>query len=240
MALGRTRLVFLLTGLLSRLPKRMPKSHGVVKVNLGSGLNVAPGWVNVDASLNAFLAGAPEPLLKVSYRITGSRRFYSESDYIACLRTNLFIHADLNRGIPLPDASVDFCYCSHFLEHLYPDRAVDVLKEALRVLKPSGVLRIGVPDLKYVVGLYAAGDKDRFLQYFFLPKDEPDLSRHRFMYDYATLAATLERAGFVDVVRRDFREGAVPNLDVLDNRRDETLFVEARSPRPESSAPLDN
>ena len=207
-------------------------SQGLVKVNLGSGLNVAPGWINVDASLNAFLAGAPAQLLKLSYRLTGSRTYYSEMDYIACLRTNQFIHHDLSRGIPFPDASADFCYCSHFLEHLYPDAAVQLLREALRVLKPAGVFRICVPDLDYVMGLYRTGDKHRFLQYFFLASGEPDLSRHRYMYDYESLAKALDGIGFVEIVRRNYREGAVPDLDILDNRSEETLFVEARSAVP--------
>ncbi len=37
----------------SRYRKIKPKGE-IVKVNIGSGLSVAPGWLNVDASLNAF------------------------------------------------------------------------------------------------------------------------------------------------------------------------------------------
>lgn len=229
----RTGLTSVITNVLTRLPKGHGlKSEGLVKVNLGSGLNVAPGWINVDASPNALLAGAPIRFLKLSYRLTGSRKYYSEMDYIACLRTNQFIHHDLSRGIPFPDASVDFCYCSHFLEHLYPDRAVQLLGKALRALKPAGVFRIGVPDLSYVVGLYRTGDTQRFLRYFFLAGDEPNLSRHRYMYDFESLATALERTGFAGIVRRDYREGTVPDLDILDNRPEETLFIEARSTVP--------
>jgi predicted SAM-dependent methyltransferase len=201
--------------------------EGQVKVNLGSGLTVAPGWINVDASLNAFFAGAPVQVLKLSYRMTGSRNYYSETDYINHLRSNQFVHHDLSRSLPFQDASADFCYCSHFLEHLYADRAVQLMREVLRVLKPAGVFRIGVPDLAYAVGLYQAGDKQRFLQYFFLGSNEPDLARHRYMYDYEGLASKLAEVGYVGIERRRFREGAVPDLDLLDNRPDETLFVEA-------------
>jgi len=38
----------------------------------------------------------------------------------------------------------------------------------------------------------------------------------------------LEKAGFAQIERMTFREGNVPDIDILDNRPDETLFVEAR------------
>ncbi len=219
----------MVTNVLARFPKgRLPIGEGLVKINLGSGLHVAPGWINVDASLNAFLAGKPDRLLRLSYRLTGSRNYYSEAEYVSRLRGNRFIHHDLRRGVPIGNSSADFCYCSHFLEHLYLDQAVPLLREVLRVLKPDGVFRIAVPDLDHAVGLYRAGDRKRFLQYFFLPSAEPDLSRHRYMYDYETLADTLKQAGFVGIVRCKYREGTVPDLAFLDNRPDETLFVEAR------------
>ena len=40
----------------------------IVKVNLGSALNVAKGWINFDASLNAFFANWPTTFLKLFYR----------------------------------------------------------------------------------------------------------------------------------------------------------------------------
>jgi hypothetical protein len=42
------------------------------------------------------------------------------------------------------------------------------------------------------------------------------------------LTAVLESVGFRDIVRRAYREGLTPDLEVLDNRPEETLFVEAR------------
>ena len=55
---------------------------------------------------------------------------------------------DLRRRLPYPDGSVDLVYSSHLLEHLSPEQAAALLKDALRVLKPGGVVRMVVPDLE--------------------------------------------------------------------------------------------
>src|SRR5260370_38207638 len=138
----------MVTSVLARCPKgRLPIGEGLVKINLGSGLQVAAGWINVDASLNAFLAGKPDRLLRLSYRLTGSRNYYSEAEYVSRLRGNRFIHHDLRRGLPVGNSSADFCYCSHFLEHPYLDETVPLLRVRIRVLKPEGEVRITGPDL---------------------------------------------------------------------------------------------
>jgi hypothetical protein len=47
------------------------------------------------------------------------------------------------------------------------------------------------------------------------------------MYNEHSLATALTRAGLKNPTRRDFQEGKCPDLDQLDNRPDDTLFVEA-------------
>ena len=48
------------------------------------------------------------------------------------------------------------------------------------------------------------------------------------MYDFDLLRDLLRVAGFDEVARRAFREGVVSDIETLDNRPEETLFVEAR------------
>jgi SAM-dependent methyltransferase len=50
---------------------------------------------------------------------------------------------DLDRGIPLPDGSVDEIHSCHFLEHVADLRFV--LGEMIRVLKPGGTIHCAVP-----------------------------------------------------------------------------------------------
>ena len=70
--------------------------------------------------------------------------------------TNIDFHANSNLvkkvnilgGLPFEKDSFDVIYNSHFLEHLSPSQAKFVLKEARRLLKKGGILRIVVPDLE--------------------------------------------------------------------------------------------
>ena len=47
------------------------------------------------------------------------------------------------------------------------------------------------------------------------------------MYDFELLRDVLEKIGYKDIRRCLFNEGGVPDLSLLDNRPEETLFVEA-------------
>jgi predicted SAM-dependent methyltransferase len=201
-----------------------------VKANLGCGLTVAPGWINIDGSLNALIANAPRWVHRAAYRWSGARSFYSEEYYCKTLRENRFVHHNLAYGIPLPNASVDFIYASHFLEHLDNRAGQHLLEEALRVLKPGGVLRVGVPDLEYAWVLYQRGEKERMLHDYFFVADATGFSQHRYLYDFAMLSSRLREAGFSTIHRTQFRQGLTPDLNVLDNREDYTLFVEALKP----------
>ena len=210
---------------------------GPVKANLGCGLAVEKGWINVDASLNALVAGWPSVFHRQFYRLSGASRYYSLSDYCALLRDHIFLHRDLSYGLPFTNHSVDFLYCSHFLEHLPRPAALMLLRESFRVLKPSGTLRICVPDLAYAVALYAQGESKKMLaNYFFVEDLESSMARHRYMYDYPLLEAALLESGFASVTRCGYRQGVTPDLGTLDNRPEETLFVEAkRCPSPPSA-----
>jgi len=64
------------------------------------------------------------------------------------------IQHDLSRGIPLPDASCDVVYHAAVLEHMRRSDAVAFLVECHRVLKPGGIVRVGVPDLEKICQLY--------------------------------------------------------------------------------------
>jgi predicted SAM-dependent methyltransferase len=63
---------------------------------------------------------------------------------------------DLRIGLPFPTGSVAFIYCSHMLEHLFPEDAVNLLNEMRRVLKPDGVCRLAVPSVEHAL-VIAAG-----------------------------------------------------------------------------------
>ena len=204
-----------------RLPQRP------VKVNLGSGLHVAEGWLHVDGNIHALFAGAPEAVLRRLYRSSNTVRWLTEDEYVRRLRAYRFLHHALERPLPFADDSVDFVYSSHVIEHFHREGAERLLAEVRRVLRPGGCARICVPDLAHALALYRAGAREAALEYFFAPPGAGYFRQHRYMYDIDLMRRLLEDVGLREVQRRAYREGLVPDLEQLDNRPEETLYVEA-------------
>jgi SAM-dependent methyltransferase len=200
-----------------------------VKVNLGSSLVVAKGWINIDGSLSALCASWPPALLKIVYRLASMSLQYSEGAYIALLKGHRFVFYNLEYGIPLPRECADYVYTSHFLEHLSKRHGARLLAEAFRVLRPAGIIRIAVPDLEQMIDAYHAGQKEAALDGIFAYLDLGYFARHRYMYDYDMLRTQLLACGFADVRRCAFQVGQVPDIAILDNRPG-SLVVEAAKP----------
>jgi predicted SAM-dependent methyltransferase len=207
--------------------QRIEPASQPVKLNLGSGLHVAPGWINVDSSLKTLLAKLPQFALRWAYPLATVGDTNSRDEFVAALRDHRFVFHNLKYGIPFQDSSVDFIFSSHVLHHLYREDALALIREALRVLKPGGTIRITVPDLELIVALYLEGRREQALEYLFYSKEpRSNLSRRCYQYDFVLLKDLMEEAGVRNVRRCKFGQGRVPDLDRLDRLSRETLFVE--------------
>lgn len=207
--------------------QRIEPSVEPVKVNLGSGLHVAPGWINIDASAKTLFARLPRFALRWAYPLATVMDTHSRDEFVTLLRDHRFVYHNLKYGIPLRDSSVDFIFSSHMLHHLYRDEALKLIREALRVLKPGGTMRIAVPDLELIVALYLEGKREQALEYFFYSEaPRSNLSRRCYQYDFTLLKDLMDEAGVRNLRRCKFREGTVPDLDRLDRLSGESLFVE--------------
>src|SRR5256885_2143554 len=71
------------------------------------------------------------------------------------------IRADVRKGLPLDDASVDFIYSEHFVEHLSLEEGKVYFGECHRVLRRGGVVRTATIDLPYVLERYAQDWSDQ-------------------------------------------------------------------------------
>lgn len=218
--------ILLLTWLKKR--QRVAPNERPVMVNLGSGLTVASGWVHVDGSLNALASRWPKPLLSSLYRWSDNRQWFSQEQYVRILTQHRFVHHRLQYGVPFGDEVVDVIYSSHALEHIFLEEAQALLQDAYRALKKGGLIRLAVPDLEHALRLYLSGAKEQALDFFFNRNRSGYLNHHHYMYDFELLKNLLEKAGFVEVERSRFREGRMKDAIILDNRQEETLFVEAR------------
>ncbi len=129
-------------------------------------------------------------------------------------------------GLPFTNGQCQFVFLSHLLEHLfYPTDAMSLLEDIYRILAPSGVVRIVVPDIEQCIRAYqdnntaffqqrvehwGAGDDqatrlEHFLAYAGAGPDPAWLfEAHKFGFDYETLERALQRAGFKNITRSRF------------------------------------
>ncbi len=222
----------------------------MIKVNLGSGFVGLDGWHNYDNSILAKLSKVPgmiSLLIKLGLLYVGYRDVKWPP---------IIIH-DCTKGIPLADGSVTFIYTSHFLEHLYRYQVLALLKECHRVLKEGCRLRIVLPDIDRIIGLYKSGtsasllkghkdetvafvESDYFCANFFsqdmnsaakpgLVKrlSEKFLRRHLWMYTRESITTLLRAAGFSKIEERAFGDSSFPECIKLDAHKEVSFYIEA-------------
>src|SRR5262249_10215856 len=135
---------------------------------------------------------------------------------------------NLRRPLPFPDGSVDAIFHEHVLEHFPADHGLLLLEECHRLLRPGGVLRVGVPDAGVYARSYVDGGSG-VIEELRPGRPTPMLAfeeifyhhGHKAMYDAETLALFLSAAGFGDVSARGFGESAISPPPDSEHRRDE-------------------
>ena len=182
-------------------------------LNLGCGGNrpTDERWVNIDNLHVIFAEHRPERI-----------NMDAEPNYL---------NADLRNGIPFGDNSIDGILASHFFEHLDAQEALVMVRECHRVLRPGGVLRISIPDVKKFHALSVADCQDwgepngtpekSFMEYALL------FIEHKQLLGLDALYCLFWLAGFSDYSETGGKETQLPPLADIDNRAIFSLFVEA-------------
>ena len=202
-----------------------------MKVNLGCGSQVAPGWINVDYALGA-------RLMKMPFVKAANRRLkLFNQDW----SRDIYLH-DLTKPLPWPDSAVDVAYSSHTLEHLTKDDGRRLLTECHRVMRTGGIIRIVVPDLQYLVNDYMNGEvqAEDFitgLGVMCAPCSSALKSRlsglvsspHKCMYDNLSLARILNEIGF-NVSARGAFDSDIEDVRLVElaERTENAVIVEGR------------
>jgi ubiquinone/menaquinone biosynthesis C-methylase UbiE len=204
------------------------------KLNLGCGPNAPSGWLNVDGSWNAWFSYHPH--LRKMLEAVG---LINSTNQGAHWNVRPIVH-DLRRPLPFKENTFSAIYASHVLEHLYLVESQRLLGECKRVLKPGGVIRLVVPDLRFMVTDYlqrknggnpthpeemSAADHLNERLGFRSPAPPAgnivfrfyavwkDFHSHKWMYDSESLTRYLNLAGFEEVSKKEFLKSEIPGIE---------------------------
>ncbi|MDE2095614.1 MAG: methyltransferase domain-containing protein [Patescibacteria group bacterium] len=164
------------------VPPEVLKGDGYVKWNLGSFLTQHHGWINCDQH---------------------DLKQWSESQGYQ------FQQLDITKGIPVATGTVDAFLMNHVFEHFDYNTGLAILRDLRRAIKPTGVLRIAVPDAFLLMGKYFLNQTDNLAEYDEVNDGCANASTsaeklyallqegHRAQYDMETLCRVLKEAKFV-------------------------------------------
>ncbi len=191
-------------------------SKAMQRLQLGAGKKPRPGWFNIDLNI------------ETQFRHDGT----------------IALRHDLREGLPFQDDYFDVIYSSHFFEHLDTTNGMELMAHCLRVLKPEGVFRAALPDVRPMFKAYV----DRDMAYFDWVKsiDGKALPRkvttpidfidraargweHQTLYDPEKMTAMLARTGFVSIQETQYDPAFDPDSD---SRRAFSFYMIGHKPKP--------
>ena len=198
--------------------------NGLHKLQLGSQRNALTGWLNTDR--------------------------YAD-------KINNVFFLDVTKNFNIPNESFDYVYCEELIEHINYKEGMSMLSECFRILKPGGKIRIGTPDLKSFIGMYQSNQNqiqkdymrwivDNYLSGIKIYSSVFVINNvfynweHKFIYDFETLADSLQRIGFTNTIRKLEGESDDENLRNIEQhikssennnfRNFESFFIEGQKP----------
>jgi SAM-dependent methyltransferase len=202
------------------------------RLHLGCGLNTPPGWIHVDGSWSAMVA-------KFSLALRALAKLGLIGPEQTKWSPDIVVH-DLRKRLPFRDCSMDAVYASHVLEHLHYVDGRMLLADVFRVLRPEGVVRLVVPDLRAILREYmgerpfgelkpehaAMSKADRVNArlmchqrarprgsvIYRLYTTKKNFHTHFWMYDAESLSLLMCEVGFVHVAERAFRDSRIQNI----------------------------
>ena len=149
--------------------------------------------------------------------------------------------------LPFPDASVEVVVCMSAINYFSRERALEIIRDVHRVLRPGGVARFGVQDLSVLAAKYLQRDEAFFFQrlpsgrarfpgetfadklnHWFYGFDNGFGNCGKYVYDFESLKLLFDRAGFIEVEQKDYQASAIPSIEQIDNRPEQMFFLEAR------------
>lgn len=167
------------------------------------------------------------------------------------LDTRADLKLDLEKSlIPFSENSVDRVVMMSAINYFTYDRSVIILSDIYRILKPGGIIRIGVQDLQIISKKYLEKDYKFFFQtnrdftqrfhgetlgdkinYFFYRGGSGIKNKHhKYMWDFNSLKLLFHKAGFEKIENKDYLKSNIPDIEQIDNRPEMFFYIEAIKP----------
>lgn len=111
---------------------------------------------------------------------------------------------DARTGLPFPDETMDFVYSCHMLEHVHITDAINILKDWYRVRKPSGYIRLTLPDFEYAIQIASKKYQSEFPRTFNSPNGQAINflfcdGQHKYAYSADVIEELALKIGFSKV-----------------------------------------
>lgn len=216
------------------------------KIQIGCGLTLLDGFVNIDNSPTLLLARLPRFVPTLLHKLSLLNNEQLNFSRTINARKKDILYASCLK-LPYKDGSIDFVYGSHVLGWYFDkEQTSQVLQETYRVLKPGGGTRLSFFDVDMVLAAYQQ-HRDTVRLKELLPPGRHALGRHQKLRSFfhtvnyngiplnvETFRRYAEKNGFIDI--RQLPAGTttmepewIAGVD-LNERAGETIYMECRKP----------
>jgi len=141
---------------------------------------------------------------------------------------------DISKPLPFENETVDYMFSNHMLEHVTQHQGFRFLKDCFRVLKPGGVLRVGVPDIKRILDMCSVPQV--FTDYAIERGGSPGIAvenvifkfEHQSAYTRDLLDAMLRCIGFITMDAQRWDQSPFEELHsaLSSHHKDSILWIE--------------
>jgi predicted SAM-dependent methyltransferase len=116
------------------------------------------------------------------------------------------------------------------LEHIFPSDVPNLMTSIYRVLRPGGVVRFVVPDLDLYVRGYSRENPNAMLAGILENPGRSSKNRHQMDVHRTYFGGLLKEYGFTDVTPCAYKTGKCEELELIDHRPENSIYVEGIKP----------
>lgn len=121
-------------------------------------------------------------------------------------RHSMIIEDDVSVLNSVQNESADLIYACHVLEHFGRHEVENVLIRWHSKLKKGGLIRIAVPDFEATCKRYLEKKEIKEVTGFMCGGQRNEYDYHKMIFDFESLSTFLQKAGFEQIKRYDWRE----------------------------------